>query len=208
MQIPPPVIEIVPIEKLVEWHKNPRVKHAVEAIADSIEAFGYLSPIIVQKGTYRILAGHGRLKALRRKKVKEVPVTIADVTDEQADAFTIADNKLTDMSQFDFSDVGKIFKDMDKSLAKLTGFTAGEINELAIITKDVDDAAGVGNDAKHATIYAGDEKNVDAVNTTLFVTLPSREKLVAVKNEIRKLQAGNEKTIGQVVYERFFPVLE
>ena len=204
MELNKPRVEVVPIEQLKEWEKNPRKKHAVNAIANSIEEFGYLSPIVVQKGTYRILGGHGRLKALRSKKVKMVPVIVADVTDAQADAFTIADNKLTDISQFDFADVGAIFKGMDKRLAQLTGFSDGEINELGKIAADVADAAGVGRDAKAATIYAGDG-NVDSVNTTLFCTFPSRDKLKQVKAEIRRLQAGNEKSIGEIVFERFFP---
>ena len=198
-----PVIQVVPIEKLKEWERNPRKKHAVNLIANSIEAFGYLSPIIVQKGTFRILGGHGRLKALRSKKVTEVPVIIADVTDEQADAFTIADNKLTDLSQFDLADVGSLFTKMDKKLAQLTGFSDGEINELARISADVADAGGVGRDAKSATIYAGDE--VDSVNTTMFVTFGTREQLKKVKAEIHRLQAGNGKSIGDVVFERFLP---
>ena len=207
MNLPAPTVELVPIEKLKEWEKNPRKKHAVAAIGASISAFGYLSPIIVQKDTYRILGGHGRLKALRAKKVKIVPVIVADITDDKADAFTIADNRLTDSSEFDLADVGRIFQEMDRDLAKLTGFTEGEINQLAALTAEVDDAAAVGRDAQKATIYAGDEKNVDSTNTTMFVTFGTREQLKQVKSEIRKLQLGNEKTIGQVVYEKFLPVM-
>ena len=204
LSVKKPVIEVVSIGKLKEWVKNPRKKHAVSAIGNSIEAFGYLSPIIVQKGTYRILGGHGRLKALRERKVDQIPVIVADVTDEQADAFTIADNKLTDISQFDLGDVGDIFRTMDKELAQLTGFSDGEINELARISAEIADATGVGRDAKASSLYAGGE-NVDSGNsTTLFVTFATHEQLKKVKAEIHRLQAGNDKTIGQVVFERFF----
>lgn len=88
MKIQPPTIEVVPIGKLKPWSKNPRIKHAVDGIANSIEHFGYLNPIIVQKKTYRILGGHGRLKALKRSKVKEVPVIVADISDRNASLYT------------------------------------------------------------------------------------------------------------------------
>src|SRR5207302_10131878 len=129
-----------------------------------------------------------------------------DINGDQADAFTTSDNRLTDRSGFESADGGKILQGMDPELAKLTGFTEGEINQLAALTAEVDDAAAVGRDAQKATIYAGDEKNVDSTNTTMFVTFGTREQLKQVKSEIRKLQLGNEKTIGQVVYEKFLPV--
>lgn len=188
MKLNKPVIQVVPIEKLKEWEKNPRKKHAVNLIANSIEGFGYISPIVVQKSTMRILAGHGRLKALKSKNVKEVPVIVADITNAQADAFTIADNKLTDMSKFDLNDLGHLFTKMDKKLGQLTGFSDGEINELAKLT-----------------VAEAGEPNTEAVNTTLFVSFSTRNQLKKVKAEIHRLQAGNGKSIGDVVFERFMP---
>lgn len=191
MKIAAPVIETVPIEKIKEWEKNPRVKHAVSAISASIGEFGYLVPIIVQKGTYRILAGHGRLKALRQMKVKEIPVAVADVTDEQADAFTIADNKLNDSSSFDKKMLTDLFEKLEPQYAQLTGFTAGEINALGVSSMQ--------------TTGAANEVDVDQRNATLFVTFPTREKLLAAKKEIGLRQKGNEKSEGQILYEALFP---
>jgi ParB family chromosome partitioning protein len=131
MNIPAPVIETVPIGKLRPWDKNPRKNHAVDAIARSIESFGYLAPIIVQKGTYRILAGHGRLEALVKKQATEIPVLVADVTDEQADLYTIADNKLTELAEWDFPQLAELLRTLDGQLA---GFTAAE---LAAIEKSL-----------------------------------------------------------------------
>ena len=131
MNIPAPAIETVPIGTLRPWDKNPRKNHAVEAIAKSIESFGYLAPIIVQKGTYRILAGHGRLEALKQKGAAEVPVLVADVTDEQAALYTIADNRLTELAEWDFPQLAELLKTLDGQLA---GFTA---HELAAIERSL-----------------------------------------------------------------------
>jgi hypothetical protein len=199
-----PVVELVAIERLKGWARNPRKKHAVEGIASSIDNFGYLNPIVVQKGSYRVLAGHGRLLALTAKGVKQVPVIVADLDDNSADAYTIADNKLSDTSRFDYSEVGEILKSMERDMVHAAGFTDAELAELEQLTADVGDATAVGNEAKNSALYAGGE-NREAVNndTTLVVVFDSTDQLNFIRTRIRKLQANNEKSIGQVVCERF-----
>jgi DNA modification methylase len=133
MKLKLPTIETVALGKLKPWDKNPRKSHAVEAIARSIESFGYLSPIVCQKGTYRILAGHGRLEALKQRGVAKVPVVVADVTDEQASLYTLADNKLTELAEWDEELLAGLVKDLsalDLDLS-LTGFSDVELKDLA-----------------------------------------------------------------------------
>jgi DNA modification methylase len=127
-----PKIETVEISKLKPWGKNPRKNHAVDAIAKSIETFGYLSPIIVQAGTYRILAGHGRLAAFKKQGAKEIPVVVAELSDRDADLYTIADNKLTERADWDgklLAELLTTFKAEGLDLA-LTGFEGFEIDKL------------------------------------------------------------------------------
>src|SRR5208283_406521 len=122
MKINPPVIETVALSKLKPWARNPRIKHAVESIARSIESFGYLQPIVVQKKTYRVLSGHGRLKALKRlKNVTEVPVIIADINERNAQLYTLADNRHHDLSPFDMGKMTGLLKGFGKLDLKLTG---------------------------------------------------------------------------------------
>lgn len=124
MKIEPPKIETVSISKLKPWAHNPRIKHAVDTIANSIEHFGYLNPIIVQAKTYRVLAGHGRLKALKRKKVKQVPVIVTTLSDRNADLYTLADNRLTELSSFDVGKTANFLKGLGKLELNLTGFSS------------------------------------------------------------------------------------
>src|SRR3990167_7958666 len=86
-------IETLLISKIKPWPRNPRRNHDVDAIARSIESFGYLNPIIVQAKTYRVIAGHGRLAALRKSGVDKAPVIVDDLDDQKADLYTLADNK-------------------------------------------------------------------------------------------------------------------
>lgn len=130
--LPAPQFKVVSVADLKPWEKNPRRGHAVDAIASSIETFGYLAPIIVQKDTLRVLAGHGRLEALRKRGVDAVPVIIADLTDDQATLYTIADNKLGEISTWDEELLSKLVKDLEFADLNLgiTGFSEAELAEL------------------------------------------------------------------------------
>jgi len=133
MEIKQPTIEVVPIEKLKPWDQNPKQGHAVEQLTKSIERFGYLSPIVVQKDTYRILAGHGRHQALIKAGVKEVQVVIAELSDREADLFTVADNRLAEYSNWDGEKLaGQLLLWQDQNVEDLsvTGLTQLEIGRL------------------------------------------------------------------------------
>jgi len=144
VKIPAPAIEQVAIEKLRPWPKNPRKSHAVDEIANSIKAFGYAAPILVQKGTYRILAGHGRLEALKKLGVTEVPVVILDIDNDRADLYTLADNKLTEKSEWDFSILADLLLDFDaRNLdTRLTGFDDRELKKIESYTPEPDKVGG------------------------------------------------------------------
>ena len=206
MKIQPPIIETVPIAKLKPWAKNPRIRHAVDNIARSIESFGYLSPIVVQKKTYRVLSGHGRLKALKRKNVKQVPVVVADISDRNADLYTIADNKLTDSSVFDMKMTSELLKGLGKLDFRLTGFGDDELQKLLDAGQDVDDALGVANKLRKVTFYAGqdpsDAKTI-ANDRTLVIVFETEKQLAFVKQKIHELQAGNRKSVGAIIYSTF-----
>ncbi|MFA5187086.1 MAG: ParB/Srx family N-terminal domain-containing protein [Patescibacteria group bacterium] len=84
--------------------KNPR-KHGeaeMKALGESIDRFGFTCPIVVQKSSGLVLAGHARLEVLRKAGTIEVPVIELDVSDADATAYMIADNQLTIMGAWDF----------------------------------------------------------------------------------------------------------
>lgn len=93
----------IDINKLKPYKNNPRKNdEAVEYVANSIKEFGFKVPIIVDKD-YEIIAGHTRLKAAKQLGLKEVPIIIADdLTEEQVKAFRLADNKASEIAEWDF----------------------------------------------------------------------------------------------------------
>lgn len=85
------------------YEKNPRIipQAAVDAVARSIQAFGFRSPIVVDANGV-ILAGHTRYKAAQQLGLAEVPVVWQnDITDIQARGYRIADNKAAEISTWD-----------------------------------------------------------------------------------------------------------
>lgn len=90
------------ISELKEYDKNPRKNDkAVEAVANSIQSFGFKVPIIIEPdGT--IVAGHTRVKASKKLGIDEVPCIIAsDLSPDQLKAFRIADNKTAELADWD-----------------------------------------------------------------------------------------------------------
>jgi DNA modification methylase len=127
-------IEQLPIGELRLDPRNPR-RHSdlqIGQIAQSIESFGFNVPIAID-GKNNVLAGHGRLLAAKKIGWQVVPVIrLTHLTDAQARAFGIADNRLSETSTWDDRLLGEIFRDLamvdlDFSL-EATGFSVGEID--------------------------------------------------------------------------------
>lgn len=91
-------------EKLKPYENNPRFNDkAVDAVAKSIENFGFKVPIVVDKYNV-IVTGHTRLKAAQKLGLAQVPVIVADdLTPEKIKAFRLADNKVSELAEWDFS---------------------------------------------------------------------------------------------------------
>ena len=100
----------VKLKDIHPYPNNPRVNDdAVEAVANSIQEFGFKNPIIVDN-EYVIIAGHTRYKAAKKLKLKEVPVIVADdLSEQQVKALRIADNKTSELSDWNGDLLGKSF---------------------------------------------------------------------------------------------------
>lgn len=105
-----------PIEWLRPYENNPRNnEQAVEAVANSINEFGFKVPIVATIDG-EIVNGHTRFKAAKFLRLKTVPVLIADdLTEEQIKAFRLADNKTGELADWD---VELLYSELDE----LTGF--------------------------------------------------------------------------------------
>ena len=90
------------LNDLHPYENNPRLNDdAVEAVANSIEQFGFKVPIIIDKNNV-IVTGHTRYKAAKQLGLEKVPCIKADdLTDQQIKAFRLADNKVSEIATWD-----------------------------------------------------------------------------------------------------------
>ena len=96
-------VERVDPDKLIPYSNNAK-KHPeeqVKKIASSIKNYGWDQPIVVD-GENEIIKGHGRLQAAELLGLDEVPViTREDLTEAEAKASRIADNKTAESAWID-----------------------------------------------------------------------------------------------------------
>src|SRR5271156_963309 len=109
-------ISLLAISELVPDPQNPRKhsRHQVRAIAKSIEAFGFNAPILIDRNR-QIVAGHGRYEAAKLLGLSQAPVIFLDhLTETQAKAYRLADNKMTDRSKRDDAQVAAQLKELSE----------------------------------------------------------------------------------------------
>ena len=123
------VSEIKPYAKNAKKHD----KKQIEQVAKSIKEFGFNQPLVVDKQGV-LIVGHGRLEAAKLLKLEEVPTIVVDLTEEQANAYRLADNKLNE-SEWDMKLVIEELKGLSHTMIDLTGFD----KDLILEAEDKDD---------------------------------------------------------------------
>ena len=114
--------------------RNPRAHspRQIRQIARSIETFGFIVPLLVDTNL-KVIAGHCRILAVKQLGWKEIPtIRIDHLSDAQARAFMIADNRLTEIATWDDKLLGEQLKalseiELDFDL-EVAGFEMGEID--------------------------------------------------------------------------------
>lgn len=139
------------LDDLTPYENNPRLNdNAVDAVAKSIEEFGFKVPIVIDKDGV-IVAGHTRLKAAKQLAIDEVPCIIADdLSDEELKAFRLADNKVSELAEWDFEKLEAELTDIDFDMSDF-GFDFNTIDEE---NDKFDDADTEYHDINDKTIIA------------------------------------------------------
>src|SRR6202795_3920131 len=124
-------IELWPIERLVEYPRNPRKNDAaVDRMCASIREFGFKIPCLVRSDG-EVVDGHLRLKAARKLGITEVPVILCDEwTPAQVKAFRLLVNRSVTWADWDDDLLGLDLLDL-KNLEFDLGMTGFDDEELA-----------------------------------------------------------------------------
>lgn len=110
------------INKITPYPNNAKLhdKKQVQAVANSIKEFGFNQPIVIDKNGV-IIVGHGRYEAAKLLGLEVVPVIEVNLTEEQANAYRLADNKLNE-SEWDMKLAVEELKGLSQEMFDLTGF--------------------------------------------------------------------------------------
>ena len=107
-------IVYVPITALKPYENNAKIHSDfdVDAIAQSIQEFGFNDPVGICGENNLIIEGHGRVLAAKKIGMKEIPcIRLDSLTDEQRKAYALVHNKLTTNTGFD---IAKLLEELDK----------------------------------------------------------------------------------------------
>lgn len=126
-------IKTIDIGKLKPFEGNPKKhpKEQIDKIIKSFGEFGWTNPVLVTKDNM-IIAGHARVEAAKKAKIKKVPVIYLPFDGKKALMYAVADNKLAELADWDFSKLADLMVDLDSENfdLELTGFDMSEIEEL------------------------------------------------------------------------------
>lgn len=195
------------LTEITPYGQNPRKNdEAVDKVASSIQEFGFKQPIVVDKDGV-IIVGHTRYKAAQKLGLESVPVLVADdLTEEQAKAYRLADNKTNEFAEWDFELLNAELFDIENIDMKMFGFVFDEAEKDTEIiedeyTEEVEPVAKLGDMwqlGKHRLI-CGDatsletiEKLTDGELMDLLVTDPPYN--VDVEGQVGKIMNDNMDT--------------
>ena len=117
--------KIIKIEDIIPNPKNPKT-HWVEKISESMQEMGYVEPIVLDEQDM-ILAGHGRLKALKVNGVKEIEVIVKKgLTESQKERYMLLSNKIVEAGGWDYELLAKF----DESVLSNSGFDDSDLDEI------------------------------------------------------------------------------
>ena len=127
-------IEKIKIENLKPAEYNPRKKlkpgdKEFEKLKNSIQEFGYVEPIILNKRTNTVVGGHQRLEVMKHLGYTDVDCVIVDLDEQKEKALNVALNKIS--GEWDIELLTDLLKELDKNgVVSLTGFETAELDDL------------------------------------------------------------------------------
>jgi hypothetical protein len=127
-------IETWPTDRPIPYEGNAK-NHPpaqVKLIMNSMREFGFTYPLLVDEEGI-IIAGHGRLMAAKALKLETVNVLVAEGwSEDQKRAYRIADNKLTELGEWNLDALAAEFTALDQAGFDLDvmGFSAEEMQEF------------------------------------------------------------------------------
>jgi Predicted transcriptional regulators len=194
-----PLIESIPIDSLIPYANNSRTHSAeqVAKIAASLREFGWTNPILIRDDK-TVIAGHARLQAAQmlRENGAKIPawpdstrapcVRLSHLSEAQARAYTIADNRLALGAGWDSAMLAIEFDSLREQGVELF-FTGFSDDEIKLICKDAAALPGM------PELPAGDKPPVEQIT---FQLTAAQAETVRSAIALAKRVAGNFEGTG------------
>jgi ParB-like chromosome segregation protein Spo0J len=131
--IAPPLRSLaVPIDSLTLDPANARThdQKNLEAIKGSLSRFGQRLPLVVQRQGMIVRAGNGRLMAAKELGWTHVAVVVVDESEVEATAYAIADNRSSELAEWDDESLATLLQSLPSDLQAAAGFSDSDLTEL------------------------------------------------------------------------------
>jgi hypothetical protein len=221
-------IEYVDLDSLSDHRAEKNAKrHRLDELDASMRRHGYAAPIMVDEGTQRIVAGHGRVDTLitRRAAGREapdgvhvrdgkwlVPVVrgIAFKDSTEAMSYLLADNQIQMLAGYDWHELNEIAKVVAESPEGLVGTGFVDLKEIeaqmerevqGVLDQEPDDPGSLPEDDEDSN------EGIDGKSDVMFKFgqhsfTVSRDKWIKWLDDIRLSGGFDKESIVSTVRER------
>lgn len=151
-------IEQWEIDRVKPYENNPRKNEkAIDMVAESLRAFGWRQPIVVDSNGI-IIVGHTRWMAAKKIGMTTVPVTIAgDLDDDKVRAYRIADNRTNEIAEWDMS---ALQKELDEISIDMSAFMLDDLFDNKLVDNQAVDEFSETYEVVVECLCEGDQKKV------------------------------------------------
>lgn len=102
----------------------------IDAIKESLRKFGQYRPFVVQRQGMIIRVGNGMYQAMKELGWSDGDAEIKDLTNDEAVALSIIDNRSSELAVWDDELLAKTLNELPSEYKTLTGFDDAEINKM------------------------------------------------------------------------------
>lgn len=158
-------------------------QRSIKAIAESLSRFGQRKPIVVRRGV--VIAGNGQLAAAQLLGWPTIAVANADdMSDADATAYGIADNRTAELSTWDTDILKELMTDLPTEVSLSLGFNGEELAALFADGPTSDDDGGDGGIDDTYTAKITSPVYEPKAECPAVAELVDRSKTLALKAEI------------------------
>lgn len=183
-------VVIMDIEKLIDNPNNIKIhtQEQIELIKKSIDKLGFNSIVVIDEENM-ILAGHGRVLALKETGEKTVPcLKISNLSEEEKLQIMMMDNTSVLMTGIDEEMAKLVIVKLELAEAdlELTGLSLEKISELKIEDLDIPEVLAIDK-----------QQNEISRETSLKLTFGTR-KVIIIDEELERLEAKYKEYINEM----------